>query len=192
MKRPQIVAVVLGIVAVIIAVRRHPEKPAPVPRVVAPPTPAAPTSRILSPSTAQPGVASRLVGLMRTYVAIPEEVRIDPADATAERVVSIPIHIVIENESYRPLPAADAGWIGNSLCIVQIMRVPERGREVEVFQSEVALPSRVDWLSAERRSFSVDWPMQNGSEVASAGLYRISIRLALPDEPAVEIYTRLL
>jgi hypothetical protein len=191
-KWPQIVAVLLGVVAVAIAVRRHPEKPAPAPQVVTPPAPATPTNRILSPSTEQPGVVSRLIGLTRTYVALPEEVRLEPVDATAQRVVSVPIHIVIENESYRPLPAADAGWLGNSLCTVRVMRVPERGSEVEVFQREVPLPSRADWLSAERRSFSVDWPMQNGTENVSAGLYRVTIRLALPDEPAVEIYTRVL
>ena len=189
MKWPQVVAVLLGLAAVIIAVRRHPEKSVPVPPVVTKPAPAAPTSRILSPSTEQPGVVSRLVGLIRTYVAIPEEVRLEPAEG---RVAHVPIHIVIENESYRPLPATDAGWLGNALCTVRVLRVPERGGEVEVFQTELPLPSRADWLSAERRSFTVDWPMQPDTGNVSAGLYRVTIRLALPDEPAVEIYTRLL
>ena len=189
MKWPQVIAILLGLVAVIVAVRRHPEKAAPVPPAPKAAVPASPTSRILSPSTEHPGVVSRLVGLLRTYVAIPEEIRLDPAEG---RIAHVPVHIVIENESYRPLPAADAGWLGNALCTVRIARVPERGNEVEVFQTEVPLPSRPDWLSAERRSFSVDWPMNSGTEAVTAGLYRISIRLALPDEPAVEIYTRLL
>ena len=70
--------------------------------------------------------------------------------------------------------------------------VPERGAEVEVFQTEVPLPSRADWLSAERRSFSVEWPMRDEAGDVAAGQYRISVRLALPEEPAVEIYTRLM
>ncbi len=189
MKWPQVVAVLLGLVAVIIAVQRHPEKPAPVPpaptKAPAPP----PTARILSPSTEQPGVVSRLVGLIRAYVAVPEEVRLEPAEG---RIAHVPILIVIENESYRPLPAADAGWLGGALCTVRVLRVPERGAETEVFQTEVPLPSRTDWLSAERRNFTVDWPTRPGTENVSAGQYRISVRLALPDEPAVEIYTRLL
>ena len=133
------------------------------------------------------------MGLLRTYVAVPEEIRLDPAtDPSGLRVAHVPILIVFENESYRPLPAADLGWIGRSLCTVRVMRVPERGSEVEVFQNEVSLPARADWLSAERRSITVDWPLRGGAEEAGAGLYRVSVRLALPDEPAVEIYTRLL
>lgn len=189
MKWPQIVVVVLGLTAVAIAVRRHPEKIPPAPSAAPTPKPVAPTSRILSPSTEQPGVVSRLVGLIRTYVAIPEEIHLESAEG---RVTHVPIHIVIENESYRPLPATDAGWLGNALCTVRVTRMPERGSEVEVFQTEVPLPSRADWLSAERRSFAVDWPVNHGAEPVSAGLYRVSIRLALPDEPAVEIYTRVL
>ena len=194
MKWPQIIVVILGIVAVAIAVRLRPDKPVVVtPKVTAKALPAPFTGRILSPWTEHPGVASRLVGLLRTYVAVAEEVRLEPSgDAPGLRVMSVPILIVFENETYRPLPAADVGWVGKSLCTVRIARMPENGGELEVFQTEVPMPTRVDWLSAERRSVTVDWPLREGAGEVAPGSYKVSVRLALPDEPAVEIYTRLL
>jgi hypothetical protein len=192
-KWPQIITVLLGIVAVAIAVRLRPEKSAAAPKPIAKAPPAVATGRILPPSYDQPGVASRLFGLLRTYVAVAEEVRLEPsADAPGVRVTSLPILIVFENETYRPLPAADVGWVGKSLCTVRVVRVPENGGELEVFQTEVPLPARADWLSAERRSVSVDWPLHDDAGEVATGLYKVSVRLALPDEPAVEIYTRLL
>jgi hypothetical protein len=191
MKWPQIVFVLLGVASVAIAVRLRPEKPVAPSKPHAKAPPAIVTGRILSPSTEEPGVTSRLIGLLRTYVAVAEEVRLDfSADAPGARVASLPILIVFENETYRPLPAADVGWVGKSLCTVRVARMPDAGGEIEVFQTEVPLPTRADFLSAERRSVSVDWPLRDG-EVAS-GRYKVSVRLALPDEPAVEIYTRLL
>jgi hypothetical protein len=109
------------------------------------------------------------------------------------RVASIPILIVFENETYRPLTATAVGWIGNSLCTVRIARMPDGGGEVEIFQTEVPMPTRLDWLSAERRSISVNWPLHEaGSEAVVAGRYKIAVRLGLPDQPEIEIYTRLL
>jgi hypothetical protein len=53
------------------------------------------------------------------------------------------------------------------------------------------MPTRADWLSAERRSFVVDWPLQEDASGLAPGQYKVSIQLALPDEPTVELYTRL-
>jgi hypothetical protein len=192
MKWPQIVMVVCGVIAVAVAVRMRPDKPVAPPSIAEAPPAAAATGQILPPALERPGVASRLIGVMRTYVAVAEEVRLEPsADGPAIRVASLPILIVLENETYRPLTVAAVGWIGNSLCTVRVSRMPDAGGEVEVYQAEVPLPARADWLSAERRSFSVDWPLTDRGSFPS-GNYKVSVRLALPEEPAVEIYTRLL
>jgi hypothetical protein len=193
MKWPQIIVVLVGIISVAIAVRFRPEKPTAAPKPVREIPPAVVTGGILPPSVEQPGVASRLVGLLRTYVAVADEIRLEPSvDAPAARVVSIPILIVFENETYRPLTAEAIGWLGKSLCTVRVARLPEAGGEIEVFQTEVPLPARADWLSAERRSIAVDWPLRESAGESATGDYKVSVRLTLPDEPAIEIYTRLL
>ena len=61
--------------------------------------------------------------------------------APAARVVSIPILIVFENETYRPLTADAIGWVGKALCTVRVARIPNAGGEIEVFQTEVPLPA---------------------------------------------------
>jgi hypothetical protein len=194
MKWPQIVFVLLGVLAVALAVRnrREPAAPTAAPSPVVVPAPSAPEERPLPPSFDRPGMVSRLVGLLRTYLAVPEEIVL-PASAASpdERTTRVPILVVFENETYRPLRAADAGWIGNLLGTLRVARVPDRGAEVEVFQAELPLPARADWLSAERRSVTVDWPLPQDPAALAPGLYKVALRLALPEEPILEIYTQL-
>lgn len=193
MKWPQIIVVVIGIIGVAIAVRLRPEKPVAPPPASAIPPPAIVTGLILPPAIERPGVASRLFGLLRTYVALAEEIHLEPsADEPAARITRIPILIALENETYRPLTAAAAGWIGQSLCTVRVVRLRDDGGEVEVFHTDVPMPPRSDWLSAERRNVMVDWPLLDGTSPVTPGQYKITVRLGLPEEPAVEIYTRLL
>jgi hypothetical protein len=193
MKRSQIISVLLGMAAVALAVRYRGEKPPTAHSPALAPAPVVETGRPLPPSFVRPGMVSRLVGVMRTYVAMAEEISFDPSPyESGDRAVSIPILIVLENETYRPLMAADMGWIGKSLCSVRVVRVSDNGGEVEVFQTEVPLPPRADWLSAERRSVTVDWPLRDSASEVVAGRYRVSVQLSLPFDPVVEIYTRLM
>lgn len=193
MKWPQIIVVIIGLVSVAIAVRLRPEKPvAPLPPSTTPP-PSIATGLILPPAIERPGVTSRLFGLLRTYVALAEEIHLEPsAEEAVARTARIPILIVLENETYRPLTAAAAGWTGQSLGSVRVARMQEDGSELEVFQTEVPMPPRADWLSAERRNVVVDWPLRESASPITPGQYKVTVRLDLPDEPAVDIYTRLL
>jgi len=189
MKWPQIITVLLGVLAVAFAVRTRQAQTA-----SAPPAPtSAPTphevGRPLAPAFDQPGVAGRQTGLLRIYIAVTPEAALGTAEVgAARRLASLPILITLENDTYQPLAGHAIGWLGAQLCSVRVTRASENARDVEVFQTDLPLPARADWLSAERRSFTVDWPVRD----ATPGSYRISVQLALPDQPLVEVGTRLL
>ena len=189
MKWPQIITVLLGVLAVAFAVRLRQTQTA-----AAPPAPALATiphdiGRPLAPSFDRPGVAGRQTGLLRIYVAVTPEAALETAEgATVRRLASVPILVTIENDTYQPLAGAAIGWVGAQMCSVRVTRAADDTREVEVLQTDLPLPARADWLSAERRNFTVDWPVRD----TTPGTYRISVQLALPDQPLVEVSTRLM
>ena len=188
MKWPQILTVLLGVIAVALAVRSHNVR---TDSAAAPALAAAAfdIGRPLPPSFDRPGVVSRQIGLLRVSVAVAPEIPLEtPGDRTTFRTEAAPILVALENETYQPLTGAALGWQGAQLCTVRITRQTDDAREIEVFQSEVPLPTRADWLSAERRSFPVDWPVRD----VAPGAYRISVHLALPEQPTLELVTRVL
>ncbi len=189
MKWPQIVTVLLGVLAVAFAVHSRQAKTlpvAPAPSVASTPHD---IGRPLAPAFDRPGVAARQTGLLRIYVSVTPEVVFDSTqDAMPRQLASVPILITLENDTYQPLAGRTIGWLGTQLCSVRVTRTSDAARDIEVFQTDLPLPARADWLSAERRSFTVDWPVRD----AAPGAYRISVQLALPDQPLVEIGTRLL
>ena len=189
MKWPQILTVLLGVVAVALAVRsrnaRTESTAAPAPVAAS----AVDIGRPLPPSFDRPGVVSRQIGLLRVSVAAAPEIPLEtPADRTTRRTEAAPILVALENETYQPLTGAALGWQGTQLCTVRVARQTDDAREIEVFQNEVPLPVRTDWLSAERRNFSVDWPVRD----VTPGTYKISVQLALPEQPTLELLTRVL
>lgn len=189
MKWPQIITVLLGVLAVAFAVRLRQTQTASAPP--APTLAAIPhdVGRPLAPSFDRPGVAGRQTGLLRITVAVTPEAALETSESGgARRLTSVPILVTIENDTYQPLAGSAIGWHGAQMCSVRVTRNSEDARDVEVFQTDLPLPTRPDWLSAERRSFTVDWPVRD----ATPGSYRISVQLALPDQPLVEISTRLL
>lgn len=189
MKWPQIITVLLGVLAVAFAVRLRHAQTASVPPAPAPALPPHEVGRPLAPSFDQPGVAGRQTGLLRIYVSVTPEAALESSESgAARRLASVPILITLENDTYQPLAGAALGWLGAQLCSVRVMRASTDARDVEVFQMDLPLPARADWLSAERRSFTVDWPVRE----ATPGTYRIAVQLALPDQALVEINLRLL
>ncbi len=189
MKWPQIITVLLGVLAVAFAVRLRQTQTA-----AAPPAPTLATiphdiGRPLASSFDRPGVAGRQTGLLRIDVAVTPEAALGTTEGgAARRLATVPVLVTIENDTYQPLAGSTIGWLGAQMCSVRVTRTSDDARDVEVFQADLPLPARADWLSAERRSFTVDWPVRD----APPGTYRISVQLALPDQPLVEIATRLL
>jgi hypothetical protein len=181
MKWPQILVVLLGVIAVAFAVRSRKAETA---AASAPAAAAFDVGRPLPLATERPGVVGRQIGLLRVTVAAAPEITLGVAPSGGE-IESVPILVVLENDTYQPLASASLGWVGKYLCSVRITR---RADDTEVFQSDVPLPTRLDWLSAERRQFVVDWPVQD----VPPGSYRISVQLGLPDQPVVEVATRVL
>ncbi len=181
MKWPQMILVLVGIVAVALAVRSRRAADSTAATAAAPVLVRPDIGRPLPPSFDRPGVVSRQIGLMRVYLAVvPEVTGADPAN--------VPILLVLENDTYQPLAGTALGWLGGQLAAVTVFRVGAGGRDEEVFQTDLPLPTRADWLSAERRNFTVDWPLRTGAP----GHYRITVQLALPDQPTLEIALRVL
>ena len=185
MKWPQLLIVFIGVVAVAIAVRSRTAKMDTTP-ASPPPSPALDVGRALPPSFDRPGVVSRRIGVMRVSLAVPPEIALASADEASD--VAVSLLLVLENDTYQPLPATRVGWLGAQLGTVRVTRIAEGEREADVFQTELPLPTRADWLSAERRTFTVDWPLHG----ATPGTYKIAVQLALSDQPVVEILTRVL
>ncbi len=189
MKWPQIITVLLGVLAVAFAVRSRRAQTTAAPPAPAVALPPHEVGQPLAPSFDRPGVAGRQTGLLRIYVAVTPESALEATEGTAaRRLTSMPILITLENDTYQPLAGTAIGWLGAQMCSVRVTRAADNARDLEVFQTDLPLPARADWLSAERRSFTVDWPVRD----APPGSYRISVQLALPDQPQVEISTRLL
>ncbi len=185
MKWPQMILVLVGLIAVALAVRSRRAADSAAVTAAAPVPAQLDIGRSLPPSFDQPGVVSRQIGLMRIYLAVVPEITRETGSETG---AIVPILLVLENDTYQPLAGAGLGWLGGQLAAVTVLRVGAGGRDEEVFQTDLPLPARADWLSAERRNFTVDWPLRTGAP----GLYRITVQLALPDQPTLEIALRVL
>ena len=168
----------------------------------------------LPPVLRQPGLVSQCFGPLRVYLAVTPEVTLEgkandevrspyfgnpnsafPTSytvvkpATREwtvRAESLPILVVLENDTYRPLRLEQLNWSGENLCTVRVVRRQDSGDE-EVYTQDVPLPARGDWWSAERRSVEVNWPLRD----ATPGDYQVSVKLPCKEQPVVEIATRL-
>lgn len=191
MKWPQVIAVLLGVLAVALAVRLR-ENQQRAAAATAPVTLAVPPDprRALPPSFERPELVSRQIGLLRAYVALAPEIPPATTAAGAEaprRVEAAPLLVVLENETYLPLKGTALGWTGPHLCLVRITRETTDAAESEIFLGEIPLPGRTDWLSAERRSFTLDWPLAG----LEPGEYRIAVQLMLPDLPVIELRRRV-
>ncbi len=189
MKWPQIIVVLAGVVAVALAVRsRRAADSASTFASTALATAKPDIGRPLPPSFDQPGVVSRQIGLMRVYLAVAPEITAEAPLKTGMPAATEPILLVLENDTYQPLAGAAIGWLGAQVGSVTVTHLADGGQATDEFQAEIPLPARADWLSAERRSFTVDWPLR----AVAPGRYRITVQLALPDQPALEIATRVL
>ena len=189
MKWPQMIFVLVGVIVVALAVRARRATDSAAAAVAATPVPALPDiGRPLPPSFDRPGVVSRQIGLLRVYLAVVPEIVREKAPQMPLITDTVPILLVLENDTYQPLAGTALGWLGGQLAAVTVYRVGAGGRDEEVFQTDLPLPARADWLSAERRNFTVDWPLPAGT----SGHYRITVQLALPDQPTLEIALRVL
>jgi len=168
----------------------------------------------LPPVLQQPGLVSQCFGPLRVYLAVAPEVTLErkandevrspvfgnrnsavPSSevvvkpATREwsvRAESLPILVVLENDTYQSLRPEQLNWSGEDLCVVRVVRRQEGGGE-EVYTQKVPLPERGEWWSAERRSVEVNWPLRD----AGPGDYRVSVQLPFGEHPVVEIATHL-
>jgi len=169
---------------------------------------------VLPPVLQQPGLVSRCFGPLRVYLAVAPEVTLETKandevrspvfgnpnsafptssvvvkPATREwsvRAESLPILIVLENDTYQPLRLEQLNWSGKDLYTVRVVRRQDSGDE-EVYTQDVPLPERGDWWSAERRCVEVNWPLRD----APPGDYRVFVKLSFGEHPTVEIATHL-
>ena len=139
----------------------------------------------LPDSLEQPGLVSRRFGPMRLYVSVAPEValRRAPDAADGATLESVPILIVLENDSYREVDARrDLALTGDELFSVSVTD-PARG---ELFRDRETSADFV-WKPAERRSFTFHW---RPADVAP-GEYVITVKLAFGDLGETQIRTRL-
>ncbi len=163
----------------------------------------------------RPGLSGRRVGPLRIHLTVPPEVQLETRTsdevrspvfdinksafpvswqivkpATREwtvRVATVPILVVLENDSYQPLGGDTLGWRGPHLCSVRVERLGEGGSE-EVFRKDVPIPEGgFRLLPAERRSVGIDWPLDN----VSTGSYKVIVEFPIGEHPVIGVCTRL-
>ena len=130
------------------------------------------------------GIAGQRIGPLRIYLAVPPEVQLEQR----ARAATVPILIVLENDTYQPLSSDNLDWRGPNLFSVRVVRLGE-GQNEEVYRTEVPVPNGgFRLLSTERRSITINWPLEN----VAAGDYKVSIEFPVGKRPAMETGTRLL
>jgi len=133
------------------------------------------------------GVVGRRFGSLRVYLAVPPEVTIR-ADTVTVRAESVPILVVLENDTYSPLRLGKLDWGGINLCRIHVTELRQDNRGETIFAQDVPLPPHADWSSAERRSVEINWPLQG----IAPGDYKITAEFPFGDHPILKIRTRLL
>jgi hypothetical protein len=137
-----------------------------------------------------PGVVSKRFGSLRLYVAVQSEIPILKTAAgqapEGEVLDRVPIRIVLENETYHPLNMTRDVKAGEDLFTVAVRRV-DSGAEREVFATRQSSLEASDWTPAERKTFTIDWPLQE----AIAGNYLILVTPGFDDRSTIQIRTTL-
>ncbi len=144
----------------------------------------------LPDSFESPGLVSRRDGPLRIYVAVPREVALSKRDGEdtsqpEQTLQSVPIVVVIENDSYKKLDAAADLSVGEELFTLIITRDGPQG--VEVFSHREPRAEVSAWQPAERKTFTVSWP----SASLSPGEYLVSVRPAFGTKETVRIRTTI-
>ena len=158
-------------------------------------TQAAPTAPVSSGPTPlpdsfiSPGLVSRRDGHLRIYVAAPPEISLskDVAEGsgqTPQRLASIPIAVVLENDTYKKVDAAnDLALSGDALFTLTISREGPDGGEVFSYSEPQAELN--EWQPAERKTFTATWPATS----LIPGVYLISLRPSFGAQETVQIRT---
>ncbi len=136
------------------------------------------------------GLVSRRYGSLRIYLAVPREISLTRNDRegsgqTSKTLASIPIAVVIENDTYKKADLA-ADPSGDDLFTLTVSREGEEGAEV-FSHREPRAPESSEWRPAERKTFTVSWPATN----INPGVYSISLRPAFGTQETVQIRTAI-
>jgi hypothetical protein len=144
-----------------------------------------------------PGLVSRRLGPLRLYVSVAPEValtktadlgkmgtgNVGGSQPEGERLASVPIRVVLENDSYREVDARrDLSLDGEELFQVSVS-----GADSGVVFSESRSAEETVWEPAERKTFDVAW--RPGG--APPGEYVVAVKLAFGGPGEVKIRTRL-
>lgn len=131
------------------------------------------------------GLASRRFGVMRVYVTAAPEIALkgDSKSPPGATLSSVPILVVLENDSYREVDAKrDLGLRGDKLFSVGI-----KGPLLEEVFRESRPAEDLLWGPAERKSFELDWHPVS----PTPGEYTISVKPSFGDAGEVQLRIRL-
>jgi hypothetical protein len=126
-----------------------------------------------------PNLVSQRIGRLRLYVAVPNEIALYQAGSNLP-LATVPIRVVLENETYKELDATKD--FAGGLFVVTVTR--EDGA-AQIFNSEQTSEGLTHWGPAERKSFVLEWPIQD----AVAGHYVISVTPGFGERTPVRIRT---
>jgi hypothetical protein len=129
---------------------------------------------------AQDGTIVRREGPLRVYLAT-------HARATLDRTTEIPILVVLENDTYRPVLAKGLGLGAEKPLFTTVVSRLDADAAHEVFRQITAVPSYADWRGAERKSFALSWPVA----AVSPGRYRVSVIPGFGSHAALEAIAEL-
>ena len=131
-----------------------------------------------------PGIVSKRLGSLRLYVSVQSEIPIrktSPDQSQDQMLERVPIRVVLENETYKPLTMRDV----TSNAEVFTVKVMKDGSEI--FSAHQLSSEITEWKPAERKNFTIEWPLQE----AVAGNYLITVTTGFGDRDTVQIRTSL-
>ena len=138
-----------------------------------------------------PGLVSRRAEPLRLYVAVAREIslsQLNPGSPqeSGQRLTRVPIVVVLENDTYQKVDFDSAlAPTGQNLFTLAINR--EGPNSEEVFNYRELRAELSGWEPAERKSFTVSWPIV----AASPGNYLVTVTPAFGKQEPLKIHTTL-
>lgn len=135
------------------------------------------------------GLVMHRDGALRIYVAVPREIilvsQAGGGPGQPGKLASIPISVILENDTYRKLDAIGDLSLTDELFTLTIIRDGSDGREI--FSHRELRSGLSGWQPAERKTFKVSWP----AATVGPGVFVVSVRPAYGKQTQVQIRTSL-
>jgi len=138
-----------------------------------------------------PGLVSRRAEPLRLYVAVARTISLaqpdpDKFQVTAQKLTSVPIVVVLENDTYQKVNFDSAlAPAGPDLFTLVVTR--EGANSAEVFTYREPRADLSGWEPAERKTFTVSWP----TLATGPGTYLVTVTPAFGKQDPLKIRTTL-